>query len=68
MAIVRGAVLPRGVGIYGVVFGAFVLLTIFSGKMKSEHAITVVVLGQCIWFFILGVLLWRLRESAISQV
>lgn len=68
VAIVRGADLPRGVGIYGAVYGAFVLLIVFSGKMKSEHAISVVVLGQCIWFFILGVLLWRLPESATSQL
>lgn len=64
VAIVRGAVLPRGVGIYGVIYGVFVLLVVFSGKMKSEHAISVVVLGQCAWFFILGLLLWRLPETA----
>ncbi len=64
VAIVRGAVIARGVGIYGVIYGVFVLTIVFSGKMVSEHAIGVVVLGQSVWFCIVGGLLWRLPEAA----
>lgn len=67
VAIVRSAALSRGVGIYGLILGVIVLLAVFSGALKAEHAISVVVLGQCSWFFIVGVLLWRLQEPVSHQ-
>jgi hypothetical protein len=67
VAIVGSKTLPRGIGIYGMVYGLLVVAILFSGKMRSEHAVMVVVLGQCIWFFILGAMVWRLPESPARQ-
>jgi len=62
VAIVRSATLPRGVAIYGLILGVVALLAVFSGALNPEHAIHIVVVSQCSWFVIVGILLWRLQE------
>jgi hypothetical protein len=67
VAIVRSATLPRGVGVYGLILGLIAVLAVFSGTLKAEHVIHIVVVSQCSWFLIVGVLLWRLQEPVSQQ-
>jgi hypothetical protein len=67
VAIVRSATLPRGVGIYGLIIGLIAVLAVFSGTLNPEHVIHIVVVSQCSWFLIVGVLLCRLQEPVSQQ-
>ena len=63
-AIVRGGALARGVGVYGCILGPLTLLGVFSGHLRlNVHGFGLVVLGQAVWFIIVGTLLWRLPEK-----
>ena len=59
LAILRGTVLGRGVGVYGLILGVLAVAAVFSGFMGAEHAMSMVILGQVSWFIVIGGLLWR---------
>ena len=60
-AILRGGALARGVGVYGCILGSLTLLAVFSGHLHFDvHGFGMVVLGQAVWFIVVGALLWRL--------
>jgi hypothetical protein len=76
-AIVRGRVLARGVGIYGCILGPVTVIAVFSGHLRLDvHGFGLIVLGQALWFIIVGALLFRtsgdgqrslLSESRIQE-
>lgn len=53
-ALLRTAVLPRGVGIYGLLLGVVAVIAPISGALGSEHAINGILLGESAWFLIVG--------------
>lgn len=60
VAILRGKTLARGIGIYGSILGPVTVLAVLSGHLKlGVHGFGMVVLGQAVWFVIVGVLLCR---------
>jgi hypothetical protein len=67
VAIVRSTTLPRGIGIYGLILGVITMLAVFSGRLNPEMEIHIGVVGQCSWFLIVGMLLWRLPEPVSQQ-
>ncbi len=67
VGILRGSVLPRELGVYGLILAMIGPVAVFAGLLKSEHVLGMVVLSQCSWFVILGVLLWRLPKPVESQ-
>lgn len=63
-AIVRGRSLARGVGVYGCVLGPMTVLALLSGHLRlNVHGMGLVVLGQAIWYVIVGVLMWRVKSA-----
>lgn len=47
----------RSAGVYGLILGVIALITLFSGALGAEHAISIIVFGQATWFLIVGGLL-----------
>ena len=59
-SILRNGVLTRGVGVYGCVLGPLTVVAVLSGHLRlNVHGFGLVVLGQAIWFVIVGVSLIR---------
>ncbi len=59
-AVVRSRALARGVGIYGLLLGPVIVLAVLSGHLRLDvHGMGAVVLGQGIWFLVVGSLLWH---------
>jgi hypothetical protein len=59
-SILRSGVLTRGVGVYGCVLGPLTVVAVLSGHLRlNVHGFGLVVLGQAIWFVIVGVSLIR---------
>ncbi|MGA9476124.1 MAG: hypothetical protein WBV36_26895 [Terriglobales bacterium] len=54
MAILLGKIFPRATGIYGLVLGVIALVAVFSGALRSEHALMIIIFGQATWFLIVG--------------
>jgi hypothetical protein len=72
VAMVRGRLLARGVGIYGSVLGLSVVIGVLSGLLKvTSHVFLVAILGEAAWFLIVGGLMCKLpsnhRGAAIVQ-
>jgi hypothetical protein len=64
VSIVRSSTLARGVGIFGCLLGPLMLVAVFSGlPNRSPHGFAVVVLGQALWFIIVGALLCQVRDE-----
>jgi hypothetical protein len=64
VSMVRSGAFARGVGYYGMVSGALILLALFSGRLRlNVHGFGLVFLVQAIWFISAGALLWRLKEE-----
>lgn len=65
-SIVRSRALAIGVGIYGFVLGPAIMVALLSGHLRLDvHGMGAVILGQAVWFIIVGVLLCR-RGEVIS--
>jgi hypothetical protein len=59
VSILRSRAMGRGIGIYGCVLGAVTAVGILSGLLSpSWHGFGMLILGQAIWFFIIGGGLW----------
>jgi hypothetical protein len=57
---VRSGTLGRGVGIYGSILGPLTVLAVLSGHVRLDvHGFGAIVLGQAIWYVMVGALLWR---------
>ena len=58
--ILRHGVFSRALGVYGCILGPLTALAVLSGHLRlNVHGFGMVVLGQAIWFIIVGVLLCR---------
>ena len=61
-AIVRTRTLASGAGVYGLVMGSVAALAVVSGHVRLDvHGFGLIVLGQALWFIVVGALLLRLR-------
>jgi hypothetical protein len=66
---VRSGALARGVGIYGCILGATTVIALLSGQMdRHPHIFGMVVVGQVVWFLIVGASLCRDRRPAIPEL
>jgi hypothetical protein len=69
-SMVRGGSLARrarGAGIYGCILGPLTILAVLSGHVRLDvHGFGAIVLGQAIWFVILGILLWSDRTTNLA--
>jgi hypothetical protein len=57
IVMVFGKRLSRPAGIYGLLLGAVVIISVFSGALGADHALMIIVFGQATWFLIVGGLL-----------
>jgi hypothetical protein len=63
LAMLRGAVLSRGIAVYGYVLGPLSILALASGHLQlGVHGFGLIVICQAIWFIPVGASLSR-RES-----
>jgi hypothetical protein len=63
VAIVRSRALAPGVGIYGLLLGPAIIIAVGSGQLRPDvHGFGLVILGQAVWFIVVGALLCRSRE------
>lgn len=63
----RNGGLGRGIAIYGCVVSPFIILGIAIGHLRLDvHGMTVVMLGQVIWFLLVGSQLCFRPASAVS--
>ena len=59
-AILRSRALASGVGIYGCILGPLTVIAVLSGHLRFDvHGFGLIVLGQSLWFIIVGALLFR---------
>jgi hypothetical protein len=63
VSIVKSRLLAPTAGIYGLFVGAASVVAVVAGVSGHADAIHLVMLGQIIWFPIVGILMWRLKES-----
>lgn len=69
VSLVRNAALSRGVAIYGCMLGPLTMIAVISGHLRLDvHGFGVVLLGQAVWFIIVGSLLCRRRTPEIKAV
>lgn len=60
LAIVRGRALGAGLGYYGLLLGAVLILAMAIGRPGLDvHSFGLVMLGQSSWFIAAGILMWR---------
>lgn len=68
VSILRSRVMGRGIGIYGCVLGAVTSLGILSGLLSpSWHGFGMLILGQAIWFVVVGSGMWRADASQENE-
>ena len=63
VSIVKSRLLAPAAGIYGFFVGAASVIAVVAGVSGHADVIHLVMLGQIIWFPIVGILMWRLKES-----
>ena len=67
-SIVRSVALARGVGIYGCILGATTVIALLSGQLdRYAHVFGMVIVGQAVWFLIVGASLCRDRRPATPE-
>jgi hypothetical protein len=62
-SILRSRTLARGVAIYGLLVGPAVVIAVVSGLRLDPHGAGLLILGQSLWFIVVGTLLWRFEEK-----
>jgi hypothetical protein len=63
-SIVRSHALARGAGIYGCILGTATAIALLSGQLdRHAHVFEMVILGQAVWFVIVGGSLCRVRNA-----
>jgi hypothetical protein len=63
VSILRSRTLARGVAIYGLLVGPAVVIAVVSGLRLDPHGAGLLILGQSLWFIIVGTQLWRFKEQ-----
>lgn len=60
LAVVMGAVLPRALGVFGLVLGATLIVGMASGHLTlGVHGFGLVIIGQSAWMIWVAAALWR---------
>jgi hypothetical protein len=62
-SILRSRMLARGVAIYGLLVGPAVVIAVVSGLRLDPHGAGLLILGQSLWFIVVGTLLWRFKDK-----
>jgi hypothetical protein len=62
-SILRSRTLARGVAIYGLLVGPAVVIAVVSGLRLDPHGAGLLILGQSLWFIIVGTQLLRFKEQ-----
>ena len=62
-SILKSRLLGPAAGIYGLFVGTASVIAVVAGVSGHAEATHLVMLGQIIWFPIVGILMWRLKES-----
>src|SRR5437868_3464726 len=63
VSILRSRTLSPSVAIYGLLVGPAVILAVVSGLRLDPHGAGLLILGQSLWFIVVGTLLWRFKWS-----
>ncbi len=63
-SIARSGVLVRWAGAMGCVLGLITVIAVFSGQLdRYHHLFGMVIVGQALWFILVGALLWRTEKN-----
>jgi hypothetical protein len=62
-SIIRTRALATGVAIYGLLVGPAVVIAVVSGLRLDPHGAGSLILGQSLWFIVVGILLWKFKEK-----
>jgi hypothetical protein len=65
-SIVRSRLLALAAGIYGLLLGMGSVIAIVAGISGQANAMHLVMLGQLIWFLVVGTLMWQLKLERLS--
>jgi hypothetical protein len=63
VSILRSRTLARSVAIYGLLVGPAVIVAVVSGLRLDPHGAGLLILGQSLWFIVVGTLLWRFKPK-----
>jgi hypothetical protein len=64
-SIVRSRRLAPGIGVYGLFLGVATIIAFMSGHLRLDvNGMGLVVFIQAVWYITVGILLWRLKETA----
>jgi hypothetical protein len=64
VSIVKSVELSRGAAIYGCALGATTVIALLSGQLdRHAHIFGMVIIGQALWFLLIGASLWRVRNT-----
>jgi len=67
-AILKTRVLPRGIGIYGLLLSAAGIIALVTGMMNSRpHVFGMAIVGEALWFIAAGVQLWQMTPASTNQ-
>jgi hypothetical protein len=67
-SILRTRALASGVAIYGLLVGPAVVIAVVSGLRLDPHGAGLLILGQSLWFILVGIMLWKLKQKQPTSV
>ncbi len=67
-SILRTQALAPGVAFYGLLVGPVVIIAVVSGLRLDPHGAGSLILGQSLWFIVVGILLWKSKEKQGTSV
>lgn len=67
-SILRTRALASGVAIYGLLVGPAVVIAVVSGLRLDPHGAGSLILGQSLWFIVVGIMLWKLKQKQPTSV
>lgn len=63
--IVKSRAFPVAIGIYGLLLGPVIVITLISAALSLDaHGFGLVIFSQAIWFIVAGILLLRSKETS----
>jgi hypothetical protein len=68
VSILRSQTLAPSVAIYGLLVGPAVVIAVVSGLKLDPHGAGLLILGQALWFIVVGILLWKFKEKQPTSV
>lgn len=67
-SILRTRALASGVAIYGLLVGPAVVIAVASGLRLDPHGAGSLILGQSLWFIVVGIMLWKFKQKQPTSV